>query len=75
MFPEDGKAAAERPEPDWAHIHAELKKKGVTSLPVVDTASGEARVAKLFVAVLGASNLTAACGVDALAPHSVGLKA
>ncbi|WP_158079932.1 hypothetical protein [Archangium sp. Cb G35] len=30
LFPGDSKAAAERPEPDWARIHAELKKKGVT---------------------------------------------
>ena len=111
LFPEDAKALAERPEPDWAHVHAELKKKGVTKqllwqeyleahpggyqysrfcerygrwlatssvtlrqehragekcfvdfsgdgVQVVDAASGEVRVAKLFVAVLGASNLT-----------------
>jgi len=30
LFPEDAKALAERPEPDWTHVHAELKKKGVT---------------------------------------------
>jgi transposase len=30
LFPGEGKAAAERPEPDWARLHAELKKKGVT---------------------------------------------
>ncbi|HEX5751967.1 MAG TPA: hypothetical protein VFZ09_37445 [Archangium sp.] len=29
LFPGEGKAAAERPEPDWARIHAELEKKGV----------------------------------------------
>ena len=32
LFPEDAKALAERPEPDWARVHAELKKKGVTTL-------------------------------------------
>ncbi|WP_238539853.1 hypothetical protein [Corallococcus macrosporus] len=32
LFPEDAKALTERPEPDWAHVHAELKKKGVTKL-------------------------------------------
>ncbi|WIG97987.1 IS21 family transposase [Myxococcus sp. SDU36] len=111
LFPDDAKALAERPEPDWARVHAELKKKGVTKLllwqeyleavpggyqysrfcerygrwlatasvtlrqehragekcfvdfsgdgvQVVDAATGEVRVAKLFVAVLGASNLT-----------------
>ncbi|NNB92032.1 IS21 family transposase [Corallococcus exiguus] len=111
LFPEDAKAQAERPEPDWARVHAELKKKGVTKLllwqeyleavpggyqysrfcerygrwlatssvtlrqehragekcfvdfsgdgvQVVDAVTGEVRVAKLFVAVLGASNLT-----------------
>ena len=30
LFPGDSKAAAERPEPDWARIHAELEKKEVT---------------------------------------------
>ncbi|XXF79237.1 hypothetical protein P2318_05640 [Myxococcaceae bacterium GXIMD 01537] len=30
LFPEDAKALTERPEPDWARVHAELKKKGVT---------------------------------------------
>jgi len=30
LFPEDAKALSERPEPDWAHVHAELKKKAVT---------------------------------------------
>ncbi|WP_426749853.1 IS21 family transposase [Myxococcus sp. Y35] len=111
LFPEDAKALAERPEPDWAHVHAELKKKGVTKqllwqeylqahpggyqysrfcerygrwlatasvtlrqehragekclvdfsgdgVAVRDAVTGEERVAKLFVAVLGASNLT-----------------
>jgi transposase len=111
LFPEDAKAQAERPEPDWARVHAELKRKGVTKLllwqeyleavpggyqysrfcerygrwlttssvtlrqehragekcfvdfsgdgvRVVDATTGEVRVAKLFVAVLGASNLT-----------------
>jgi len=28
LFPEDAKAQAERPEPDWARVHAELKRKG-----------------------------------------------
>jgi hypothetical protein len=32
LFPEDAKALAERPEPDWARVHAGLKKKGVTKL-------------------------------------------
>jgi transposase len=32
LFPEDAKALAERPESDWARVHAELKKKGVTKL-------------------------------------------
>jgi transposase len=103
---EDAKALAERPEPDWARVHAELQRKGVTKLllwqeyleavpggsqysrfcerygrwlaassvtlrqehragekcfvdfsgdgvQVVDAATGEVRVAKLFVAVLG----------------------
>ena len=111
LFPGEGKAAADRPEPDWARIHAELKKKGVTKqllwqeylethpggyqysrfcerygrwlqsasvtmrqehragdksfvdfsgdgVQVVDAVTGEVRVAKLFVAVMGASNLT-----------------
>ncbi|ATB28285.1 integrase [Melittangium boletus DSM 14713] len=111
LFPGDSKATAERPEPDWARIHAEFKKKGVTKqllwqeyleehpggyqysrfcerygrwlqsasvtmrqehragekrfvdfsgdgVRVVDGVTGEERVAKLFVAVLGASNLT-----------------
>jgi transposase len=111
LFPEDGKAGAERPEPDWAQLHTELKKKGVTKqllwqeyleanpggyqysrfcerynrwlatasvtmrqehragekcfvdfsgdgVPVVDPVTGEVRVAKLFVAVLGGSSLT-----------------
>lgn len=111
LFPDDAKAETVRPEPDWARVHAELKKKGVTKLllwqeyleatpggyqysrfcerygrwlaaasvtlrqehragekcfvdfsgdgvQVVDAVTGEVRVAKLFVAVLGASNLT-----------------
>ncbi len=32
LFPTEGKAVAERPEPDWVCIYAELKKKGVTKL-------------------------------------------
>ncbi|WP_140853638.1 hypothetical protein [Myxococcus xanthus] len=32
LFPEDAKVLAERPEQDWARVHAELKKKGVTQL-------------------------------------------
>jgi transposase len=111
LFPDEGKAVVGRPEPDWAHVHTELKRKGVTKLllwqeyregcpdgyqysqfceryarwlqvtsltlrqehragekcfvdfsgdgvPVVDAVTGEVRTAKLFVAVLGASNLT-----------------
>lgn len=111
MFPEEGKAAAQRPEPDWAAVHRELRRKGVTKLlvweeyiashpggyqysrfcerygrwlstvsvtmrqehragerlfvdfsgdglEVVDAATGEVRVAKLFIATLGASNYT-----------------
>ena len=111
LFPDEKSPKLTRPEPDWALVHAELKKKGVTKLlvwheyreaqpegyaysqfcehyarwlasasvimrqqhragekcfvdfsgdgvEVVDGASGEVRVAKLFVAVLGASSLT-----------------
>jgi transposase len=111
LFPNEGKAIAERPEPDWALVHAELKRKGVTKLllwqeyleshpngyqysrfcerygrwlarvtvtmrqehragekgfvdfsgdgvEVIDGVTGEVRLAKLFVAVLGASSLT-----------------
>jgi transposase len=31
LFPNEGKAVAERPEPDWASVHTELKKKGSPS--------------------------------------------
>lgn len=111
LFPNEGKEVAERPEPDWALVHAELKRKGVTKLllwqeylethsngyqysrfcerygrwlsranvtmrqehragekgfvdfsgdgvEVLDGVTGEVRIAKLFVAVLGASSLT-----------------
>jgi transposase len=111
LFPDEGKVVVGRPEPDWAHVHTELKRKGVTKLllwheyregcpdgyqysqfceryarwlqmtsltlrqehragekcfvdlsgdgvEVQDAVTGEVRVAKLFVAVLGASNLT-----------------
>jgi len=111
LFPDEGKVVVGRPEPDWAHVHTELKRKGVTKLllwheyregcpdgyqysqfceryarwfqvtsltlrqehragekcfvdfsgdglPVADAVTGEVRTAKLFVAVLGASNLT-----------------
>ncbi|QDE67336.1 IS21 family transposase [Myxococcus xanthus] len=111
FFPDEGKAIAHRPEPDWAQVHRELKRKGVTKLllweeylaanpggyqysqfcerygrwqsvlgvtmrqehrageklfvdfsgdgvEVVDGDSGEVRVAKLFVATLGASSYT-----------------
>jgi transposase len=111
LFADEGKVVASRPEPDWAHVHAELRRKGVTKLllwqeyregnpegyqysqfceryarwarcvsvtmrqehragekcfmdfsgdglEVHDAVSGEVRVAKLYVAVLGASNYT-----------------
>ena len=111
LFADEGKVVASRPEPDWAHVHAELRRKGVTKLllwqeyregnpegyqysqfceryarwarcvsvtmrqehragekcfmdfsgdglRVHDAVSGEVRVAKLYVAVLGASNYT-----------------
>ncbi|HEY0092915.1 MAG TPA: IS21 family transposase, partial [Archangium sp.] len=111
LFADEGKVVQGRPEPDWAHVHAELRRKGVTKLllwqeyreahpegyqysqfceryarwaksvsvtmrqehragekcfmdfsgdglQVHEPVSGEARVAKLYVAVLGASNYT-----------------
>ena len=111
LFPNEGRLVAHRPEPDWAHVHLELRRKHVTKLllweeyreanaegfeysqfcekylrwaarltvtmrqvhvagdkcfvdfsgdgiDVVDPLTGECRKAKLFVAVLGASNLT-----------------
>lgn len=32
LFPAEGKGVAHRPEPDWAQVHRELKRKGVTKL-------------------------------------------
>jgi transposase len=111
LFPNEGKAEAERQEPDWATVNAELKRKGVTKLllwqeyleshpngyqysrfcerygqwlsrvsvtmrqehragekgfvdfsgdglEVIDAVTGEVRIAKLFLMVLGASSLT-----------------
>ncbi|ABF87668.1 transposase, IS21 family [Myxococcus xanthus DK 1622] len=111
LFPAEGKGVAHRPEPDWAQVHRELKRKGVTKLllweeylaanpggyqysqfcerygrwqsvlgvtmrqehrageklfvdfsgdgvEVVERDTGEVRVAKLFVATLGASSYT-----------------
>ena len=111
LFPDERHPCALRPEPDWARVHQEMKKKHVTKqllwleyreghadgyqysqfcarytawakhlsvtmrqthragekmfvdfsgdgIAVVDPVSGERRVAKLFVAVLGASSLT-----------------
>jgi transposase len=111
LFSAEQNPQACRPEPDWAYVHAELQKKGVTKLlvwqeyreahadgyaysqfcdlyrkwarplsatmrqvhragektffdfsgdgiDVVDPVTGECRMAKLFVATLGASNLT-----------------
>src|SRR6478672_8015533 len=47
-----------RAQPDWAEIHRELRRPGVTLQLLVDGATGEVRVCQLFVAVLGASNYT-----------------
>jgi transposase len=111
LFPDERHPLAQRPEPDWAQVHRELKKKHVTKqlvwleyreghpdgyqysqfcaryarwakrlsvtmrqthragekmfidfsgdgIDIVDPATGECQRAKLFVAVLGASNLT-----------------
>jgi transposase len=111
LFPDEHQPRSDRPEPDWAQVHLELKKKHVTKqllweeykstqpegyqysqfceryarwaatvsvvmrqehrggeklfldfsgdgLEVVDPKTGEVTTAKLFVAVLGASNLT-----------------
>jgi transposase len=111
LFPDEGRPKARRPEPDWARIHLELRKKHVTKallweehkseqpdglqysqfcehynrwaqrltvtmrqthragekmfvdfsgdgIDIVNPDTGECVVAKLFVAVLGASNLT-----------------
>ncbi|WP_257458973.1 hypothetical protein [Archangium lipolyticum] len=32
LFADEGKVVASRPKPDWAHVHAELRRKGVTKL-------------------------------------------
>jgi len=111
LFPGEGRPRAGRPEPDWARIHLELRKKHVTKallweeykseqpdglqysqfcqryarwaatvtvtmrqthragekmfidfsgdgIDIVDPLTGECTLAKLFIAVLGASNLT-----------------
>jgi transposase len=111
LFPDEGRPRAGRPEPDWARIHLELRKKHVTKallweehkseqpdglqysqfcehynrwaqrltvtmrqthragekmfvdfsgdgIDIVNPDTGECVVAKLFLAVLGASNLT-----------------
>jgi transposase len=111
LFPGELKHGVHRPEPDWAHVHLELRKKHVTKrllweeykeaqpeglqysqfcdkyarwaatvsitmrqthragekgfmdfsgdgLEVVDPDTGECQMAKLFLAVLGASNYT-----------------
>ncbi len=111
LFPDENRPQAHRPEPDWAAVHLELRKKHVTKallweeyksaqpdgyqysqfceryarwavhvnvvmrqehragekmfidfsgdgINVVDPKTGEVSVAKLFIAVLGASNLT-----------------
>ena len=111
LFPDEGQPKASRPEPDWAQLHLELRKKHVTKqllweeyktaqpegyqysqfceryarwaatlsvtmrqthrageklfidfsgdgIDVTDPKTGELRKAKLFVAVLGASNYT-----------------
>jgi transposase len=111
LFPSENHPVKNRPEPDWAHVHAELRRKHVTKqllwqeyreahvdgleysqfcenyrrwsgrlsvtmrqshrageklfidfsgdgIEVTDPATGECRTAKLFVAVLGGSNLT-----------------
>lgn len=111
LFPDEGRPQPNRPEPDWAKLHLELKKKHVTKallweeykaeqpagyqysqfceryarweahlsvsmrqehragekmfvdfsgdgINVVNPTTGEVTIVKLFVAVLGASNLT-----------------
>jgi transposase len=111
LFPDENRPRASRPDPDWAWVHLELKKRHVTKsllweeyrakepagyqysrfcelyerwarrlnltmrqahragekmfvdfsgdgLDVVEPATGECRAAKLFIAVLGASNFT-----------------
>src|SRR5260370_34094865 len=111
LLPAEGRPRASRPEPDWARIHLELRKKHVTKallweeykseqpdglqysqfcekyarwaatvtvtmrqthrpgekmfidfsgdgIDIVDPLSGECTLAKLFIAELGASNLT-----------------
>ena len=111
LFPDEGQPKASRPEPDWAQLHLDLRKKHVTKqllweeykaaqpdgyqysqfcerytrwaatlsvtmrqthrvgeklfidfsgdgIDVTDPKTGEVRKAKLFVAVLGASNYT-----------------
>ena len=111
MFAGDCVVKSKRPEPNWAELHLELKKKGVTrqllweeyktgrpegyqysafcrhfeqwesrlqlsmrqehrageklfidfsgdGIPIVDPKTGEVRIAKLFIAVMGASSLT-----------------
>lgn len=111
LFPDEGHPKTTRPEPDWARIHLELRRKHVTKqllweeykseqpdgyqysqfcdrysrwvatvgvtmrqthragekmfvdfsgdgIDVIDPKTGEVSVAKLFVSVLGASNLT-----------------
>lgn len=111
LFEEDRTQVRGRPEPDWARVHAELRRKGVTKallweeyrsatpdgyqyshfcdlyarwsgrvnvtmrqehragekmfvdfsgdgIELIDEQTGEVRKAKLFVAVLGGSNLT-----------------
>jgi len=111
LFPDEGRPVADRPEPDWGFVHAELQRRHVTKmllwqeykegqpdgyqysqfceryqrwarplsatmrqahragektfidfsgdgLDVVDPTTGECQKAVLFVAVLGASNLT-----------------
>lgn len=111
LFPDENHPRNDRPEPDWARVHLELRKKHVTKLllweeykseqpdgyqysqfcerygqwlgrvsvvmrqehrvgeklfvdfsgdgvDIVDPRTGEVSVAKLFVAVLGASNYT-----------------
>ena len=111
LFPDEHQPRADRPEPEWAQVHLELKKKHVTKqllweeyksaqpdgyqysqfceryarwaatvsvvmrqehrageklfldfsgdgLEIINPKTGEVTIAKLFVAVLGASNLT-----------------
>jgi transposase len=111
LFPDENRPQRNRPEPDWAAVHLELKKKHVTKqllweeykseqpsgyqysqfceryarwalrlsvvmrqehragektfidfsgdgIDIIDPDTGEVKVAKLFIAVLGASNFT-----------------